>query len=377
MANRVFVCAVVALWLGSMSWLMIDKVLPSFHEGEPPLAAGYQDGIPVAWKVFWGDRQVGYAASVRMPGVLHTTNIQNRVVLEDVPLLDLLPALMRRVVGDIGRLKFDASTTLEFDSLDNFSRFTSKVALNDISPVLDLSGHVNGAFLELKVHFGEVTYEPRIPIGDKGALNEALLPDAKLPYLYVGRRWSEEVYNPFRAPSAPVETVDVEVTGIETIDFGGENHRTLRVEFFGPPSPGVSEEARLQAIAWVRASDGMVLQQDVIISTSKLRFIRMSDEQSIEIGKNLLSKSLGPRERYAGRRGRWRGGTPPWLRNLPPDQWPTTREENRELFEKWRSEHPEFPDRWPRRAEPRAGDAADPAGSPAPSAPSAPPALQR
>ena len=30
MANRIFVCFVLALWLGSMSWLMVDKVLPSF-----------------------------------------------------------------------------------------------------------------------------------------------------------------------------------------------------------------------------------------------------------------------------------------------------------------------------------------------------------
>src|SRR4029079_8639967 len=117
MANRIFVGAVVVLWLRSMSWLMIDKVLPSLHEGEAPLAAGYENGVPVAWRVYWGDRPVGHAASIRLPGVLGTTNIRNRVVLEDVPLLDLVPALMRKVVGDIGSMKFDAQTRLEFDSL--------------------------------------------------------------------------------------------------------------------------------------------------------------------------------------------------------------------------------------------------------------------
>ena len=305
MANRVFVSAVIVLWLGSMSWLMVDKILPSLHEGEAPIAAGYEPGIPVAWQVYWGDRVVGHAASVRLPGVLNTTNIENRVVLEDVPLLDLVPALMRRVVGEIGSMKFDAYTRLEFDSLDNFSKFHSRVSLNEISPVLDLSGQVNGAFLELKVRFSDVTYEPKVPIANQAALSEALFPDAKLPYMYVGRRWTEEVYNPFRAPTAPVETLDVEVTGIENLAFGEENHRVMRVEFSSQPAPGVPEEARLQAIAWVRASDGMVLRQDVIISTSKLRFERLPEAEAAEVGKRLLDK---PRHERRGH-GRWgRGG---------------------------------------------------------------------
>ena len=70
MANRIFVSAVVVLWLGSMSWLMVDKVLPSFQDGEPPIAAGLEPGVHVAWQVYWSDRPVGYAASIRMPGVL-------------------------------------------------------------------------------------------------------------------------------------------------------------------------------------------------------------------------------------------------------------------------------------------------------------------
>jgi hypothetical protein len=310
MANRAFVFAVVVLWLGSMSWLMIDKILPSLHEGEPPLAAGFEPGVPVAWKVSWGDRAVGYAASMRTPGVLGTTNLENRVILEDVPLLDLVPALMRRVVGDIGSMKFDAKTTLEFDSLDNFSKFDSYVEINEVSSVLELHGKVNGAFLDMNVKFGDVRYEPKVPIANQAALSEALFPDAKLPYLYVGRRWSEEIYNPFHAPSAPIETVDVEVTGIETLSMDGENHRVMRVEFSGPPAPGVPEDARLQAIAWVRQSDGVVLRQDVLISTSRLRFDRLPEEEAVKQGNKLLMDS-GHHRRGRGHRGRGNWGRRP------------------------------------------------------------------
>jgi hypothetical protein len=300
MANRVFVCAVIVLWLGSMSWLMVGKILPSFHEGVPPIAAGYEPGIPIAWKVSWGDRFVGYAASKRTPGVLGTTNLENRVVLEDVPLLDLVPALMRRVVGEIGSMKFDARTKLEFDSLDNFSKFDSYVAINDVSNVLELHGKVRGAFLDLNVKFGEITYDPKVPIANQAALSEALFPDAKLPYLYVGRQWTEEIYNPFHAPGATVESVDVEVTGIETLTMNDENHRVLRVEFSGPPAPGVPEDARLQAIAWVRQSDGVVLRQDVLISTSRLRFDRLPEEEALKQGNKLLEPPRRPRRHRSG-----------------------------------------------------------------------------
>jgi hypothetical protein len=298
MANRVFVSAVFALWLGSMSWLMVDKILPSFHDGQAPIAAGYEQGKPVAWRVYWGDRAVGHAASMRLPGVLNTTNILNHVILEDVPLLDLVPALMRRVVGDIGSMKFEAHTRLEFDSLDNFANFRSHVSVNEVSPVLELSGKVNGEFLDLKVRFSDVTYEPKVPIGDQAALSEALFPDAKLPYMYVGRRWTEEVYNPFRTPTAPVETLDVEVTGRESLQFGGQTHNVMRVEFRALPAPGVPEEDRLQAIAWVRADDGLVLRQDVYISSSKLRFERLPEEEAAEVGKKLFES-----DRRRGRRG--------------------------------------------------------------------------
>lgn len=310
MANRIFVTAVIVLWLGSMSWLMVDKVLPSYTDGEPPPSAGFEPNVPVAWSVQWSGRNVGYAASVRTGGPSGTTNLENRLVLNDVPLMDLVPALMRQVVGDIGRMKLDASTTLEFDSLDNFSAFRSSVSINDISGLLRLTGRVNGPYLDLTVKFNDVTYSPQVPVPNQGALSESLFPDAKLPYMYVGRKWHEEIYSPFRTPSDPVDTVEVEVTGVENLERDGGMERVMRVEFRGSEESGVPEDARLQAVAWVRAEDGLVLRQDVYISGSSLRFDRLSDERAAEVGRELLAQPR--RGRRGGRRGEWRNrdGTP-------------------------------------------------------------------
>jgi hypothetical protein len=291
MGNRVFVSAVVVLWLGSMSWLMVDKVLPSFYDGEPPIAAGFEPNEPVAWKVFWSDRFVGNAASLRTPGPSGTTNLENRVQLHDVPLLDLLPPLMRQVVGDIGRMKLDAYTKLEFDSLDNFAAFESRVSINDISSLLTLQGRMQGAYLSLNVKLNTAQpYKVNVFISNEAALSEALFPDSKLPYMYPGRRWTEDVYSPFRSPSDPVDSVEVEVTGQESIEYGGATERVLRVEYRGSQGPGVPEEARLQAVAWVRPGDGLVLKQEVYINNSTLKFIRLPDDRAAEVGRKLLTE---------------------------------------------------------------------------------------
>jgi hypothetical protein len=218
---------------------------------------------------------------------------------------------MRQVVGDIGRMKLDARTHLEFDSLDNFTRFRSVVSINDINPLLDLNGEVNGSYLDLTVRFNNVEYKPHVYIADQGALSATLFPDAKLPYMYVGRRWHEEVYSPFRSPNEPVETLEAEVTGVENLRRDDANERVLRVEFRAQSGPGVPEEARLQAVAWVRADDGLVLRQDVYVSGSQLRFERLSEEEAAEVGRTLLMD-----HRRYGQFGR-RGGRRPWAG--PPD----------------------------------------------------------
>jgi hypothetical protein len=299
MANRVFVLAVVLLWGGSMTWLMVDKVLPSWYDAEPPMPAGFVPNEYVAWEVSWAGRPVGHAASVRRPGPQGTTNLMSRVRLDDVPVLELAPVWMRSVVGDIGKLKFDAETRLEFDSLDNFSRFQSSVSVNDIPAVLQMKGEIRGAFLELNITgWGDLKYSPKVHAPNEAVLREALFPDAKLPYMYVGRRWREETYSPFRNPGDPMETIEAEVTNKEMLQRGEKSIRVMRVEFRRPPSPGLPEESRLQAVAWVRPTDGIVLRQDVRLGNSKLRFERLSKSESAEIGRDLLVPPMHRRRNW-------------------------------------------------------------------------------
>ena len=289
MANRIFVGVVILLWLFSMGWLVFEKILPSFNDGQPPSTDGYETDKHVAWKVEWSGRLVGHAASVRREGVAGTSEIHNQVYLEDVPVLDLAPAWMKGLLEDIGHLQFDAKTRLEFDSLHNFSAFDSRISINDLESVIRMSGRVEDSYLKLKVQSGDLGYSPSVFMSNKDALSEALFPNSKLRNLFIGRTWTEEVYSPFRSPSTPVELIEATVEGVETMPFEGKHVRSLKVVYRGLPGSGVSEQSRLRAECWV-AMDGLVLQRDVYVGSSKLRFIRLSDHEALKIGEEVFSR---------------------------------------------------------------------------------------
>jgi hypothetical protein len=292
MGNRLFISAVLLLWFSSMTWLVVDKILPSFFGGKPPATSGLETGKTVAWRVKWAGRPVGWAASLRMQGTSNTTELRNRVLLKDVPLLDLAPTWMRTIVGSFGNMKFDTQTLIELDALGNFASFRSRVAVNDIPSVFRISGRMLDSQLEFKVRSGSLTYTTQAYIPNQAALSEALFPDARLPYMYVGRHWQKEVFSPFKSPGTPVELVEAEVVAIESLQYGDETVRVMRIDYRSLPGPGIPEANRLQAVTWVEPKSGMVLRQDVYIANSKLRFERLADEIAGQIGLEFFPNEL-------------------------------------------------------------------------------------
>lgn len=289
MANRIFVSAVIVLWLCSMGWLFTERVLPSLGDGQPPAYEKFKNGETVAWSVEWAGKAVGQAASVRVPGTDGTIEIHNRISLEEMPIAELAPSWMRIAVPSLGEMSLSIISRVEFDSLGNFSSFHSKVSLNDMPSVLRISGRVEDSYLKLKVHTGQLPYEISLYMSDQASLNEALFPGAELPYMYLGRHWQEEVYSPFRASGDPIEIVQAEVVAEEKIEFGSEARRVFRVAYHSLFGSGISDKARLQAVSWVEPS-GKILRRDVMVGNSRLRFNRLSEEQSQQVGEEFFDE---------------------------------------------------------------------------------------
>ena len=68
MGNRIFVGVVVVLWAGTMSWLMVARILPPFFHGDPPTHGVLVRDAPSCWEIFYGGRSVGHAVSQAVPG---------------------------------------------------------------------------------------------------------------------------------------------------------------------------------------------------------------------------------------------------------------------------------------------------------------------
>ena len=105
--------------------------------------------------------------------------------------------------------------------------------------------------------------------------------------IYVGRKWQQEVYSPFRPPGNSLEILEAEVVEERYIDHRGERVHARKIEYRSLSAAGVTADNRLRAVVWV-ADDGMVLRQDVYLMDAKLRFERCLEPRMVKLAEKLL-----------------------------------------------------------------------------------------
>jgi len=273
MGNRIFVGVVLILWAGTMSWLMVARILPPFFHGEPP-THGATVREPVCWDIEYGGRPVGRAVSQTITGVMDTTEIHSRIEINNIEIRELAPQWMGGLMNSLGKVSLDMRSVFVLDSLNNLSEFNTDVRLNDLPVVMKVRGKVDGPDLKLTIRSGDVTYPTTTyPVPPVASLTSELVPDPKMLQMYVGRKWQQEVYSPFRPPGSPFEILQAEVVEERLIDHEGERVHARKVEYRTLSAAGVAASNTLRAEIWV-ADDGTVLRQDVKIMDLKLRFDR-------------------------------------------------------------------------------------------------------
>ena len=135
-----------------------------------------------------------------------TTEIHSRVKLEGIEVRELAPQWMGSLVRSLGAVSLDTRSVFVLDSLNNLSSFNTKVRLNDLPVVMRVRGKVDGAELKLTIQSGDVTHRPvSYPVPSNSSLTSELIPDPKMLQVYVGRKWQQEVYSPFRPPGNSLE----------------------------------------------------------------------------------------------------------------------------------------------------------------------------
>jgi len=287
MGNRIFVGVVVMLWAGTMSWLMVARILPPFFHGEPPTQGVLVADEPICWEIQYDHKVVGQAVSKAVSGALGTTEIHSRLLLKNIEVKELAPQWMGSLVRVLGEVSLDIRSSFVLDSLKNLSSFTTKVRINDLPHVLRVTGKVDGAELKLKIQSGDVTHEISYPVPSSAVLTSELVPDAKLLQIYVGRKWQQELYSPFRPPSNSLEIMQAEVVEERDIDHRGERIRARKIEYSSLSAAGVAADNNRRAVVWV-GDDGTVLRQDIFLMDVQLRFERCMEPRMIELAEKLL-----------------------------------------------------------------------------------------
>jgi hypothetical protein len=290
MGSRWLNGGIVVTWLLSMSWLVTAKVLPPLKTGDPPnyrsAIQQHRDEGTVCWLVRWNSRPLGLAATKTTHDPDGSSALKSRLFLSSLPLADLAPGLvgawLRPLLGKAGGFDLDASGQIDIDPLGKLLGFETQVRATRLVEGVRVTGRVEGSQLQLTMRFAEQTVRSQCYLPRDSLLGDELSPLTNLPGLKVGQQWTVPVCSPFLPSASPMEMLQAKVELREWLDWQGEAVETLVVCYRADSGAPLLSGRDVRGKLWVRR-DGMVLEQEVNVANSKLRFSRLTARQAAPV----------------------------------------------------------------------------------------------
>jgi hypothetical protein len=284
--RALFVPLVIAFWCLTSGWLFVAKILPALQPGSPP---GYKalyapDGriVPVAWTVLWNNVPVGWALTEAERTDDNGLDVTSRLHFQRLPLDEMLPswagALVQRLVAREAAATFDATGRLFIDEEGRLQRFLSVVHVPGTGEQIRLEGAVDDGMVQIAIRAGDLHYDTRRHLPSHIMIGDELSPQASLPGLYQGRRWTVPIYSPLRPGHSPLEILHAEVTGEETIYWEDGLVRANVVAYREDPTSDQEPRCRL----WVDRT-GRVLRQEAAMLGARVAFVRRSDDDAARL----------------------------------------------------------------------------------------------
>lgn len=279
----IYTPVVIVFWCVTTGWLTAAKILPAWQSGSPPgQQALYATGsslVPVAWTVSCNDEPIGWALTRTARAANRGLTVDSHLHFDRLPWDEMLPGwaslLMQKVVPRDDSAAFDARGRLAIDEQGQLRSFSSVVTLPATDQPLVLAGTVAGGTVTISVTAGEMRYETTRHLPSNLMIGDELSPQATLPGLHEGRRWTVPVSNPLRAGRSPLEILHAEVGGEETIYWEGGLVRAHVVSYREDPTSDGEPRCRL----WV-GRDGRVLRQEAALLGARVMFVRRPDEEA-------------------------------------------------------------------------------------------------
>jgi hypothetical protein len=298
MIGRIYTFAIVLFWLAAMSWLVVQKILPTLVAGDVPAyevakqeESNSQPPIS-AWKIVWQDRDIGHSISSPIKISDEETQLRSLLIFENLP----LNALMESLLGNLGRVmgpalgtpdsigEMKVATRLNVSKPRGFGDFETVLNLQGMTGFMVVEGkRISGNKLEVSAFSPHLLGEDGQPTSlTKTTLDlpkEALVADFisprdKLADLHVGRWWNFPVYRVF-PPSSTGELVKAVVERHAVIFWDGDPVETMEVVYYSDAGSGIRREPIGKA--WV-AHDGTILKQEFRLGAQVFTFERLSDE---------------------------------------------------------------------------------------------------
>lgn len=275
--------AVVVFWLVTTGWLVVTKILPSLNPGLPPgHQALYASGsriIPVAWTVLWNERPIGWALSTATRTESRGLDVESRLHFDRLPLNEMLPGwagvFFRHVARDQAPTAFDARGRLAIDPQGRLRSFASQVAFPGAQEDVSLEGTVDDGEVAVSVKAGGLHYETVKHLPEHVMLGDELSPQATMPGLYEGRRWTVPVYSPLRPGQSPIEILHADVGAETTLFWEDGLVRVHVVSYRDDPTSRREPRCRL----WVDL-EGRVLRQEASLFGARMTFLRRTDDSA-------------------------------------------------------------------------------------------------
>jgi hypothetical protein len=281
---------VVVFWLVTTGWLFVTKIIPTLLPGTPP---GYQalyttDGrlLPVAWTVQLDGETLGWATSRADRLAAGGMRVESLLHFDRLPLDEVLPAwtrlLVRQSFPQSTVLTLEAAGRLEINGKGQLTSFSSTIDLPDGMDRILLTGTVEDGDVTIVVRSGAMVYETKRFLPENMAIGDELSPQASLPGLHAGRRWTVPIYSPLRPAQAPIEILHADVGEPETTIWEGQPVTVHVVTYRDDPSSHRAPRAKM----WVDRT-GRVLRQEAMTMGRRLTFVRRSDDEAARLADGL------------------------------------------------------------------------------------------
>ena len=291
--NRPLMTTLIVLFASiANGWLFITKIWPTIVSDKPP---GYQSmyapsehAKTVAWVIKLNGKTVGSAVSTVEPTPSSTATVWSNLQLNSLPLGDLLPLWAHALLKVNGAtllttIELDVWGRMQIDSHGALREFDSVVKIPRVQQDVHLHGRIDAENqVTVLLQSGDLQYETKRYLPNELSIRDELSPQANMPGLSQGQRWTVPIYSPLRPSKKPIELVYAHVSGHEVLRFGNQLITTDVVNYRTTPNGHRQPRSRI----WV-GPRGQVLQHESIILGKRLLFLRSPESVALSLENRL------------------------------------------------------------------------------------------